>query len=62
MHEKNVLERKRKSLNSMMAAFTITEKGYSLVDGKGELLKEAEADFVSGPEQPVSYMGKAASF
>lgn len=44
-----------------MATFTITEKGYSLVNGKGELLPAVEADFAAGPEKPASYMGKVAS-
>ncbi|MDO4305446.1 MAG: mannitol dehydrogenase family protein [Eubacteriales bacterium] len=44
-----------------MASFTITEKGYSLVNGKGELLPAVEADFAAGPDKPASYMGKVAS-
>lgn len=44
-----------------MATFTITEKGYSLVNGCGELLSDAAADFAAGPEQPASYMGKVTS-
>lgn len=44
-----------------MATFTITEKGYSLVNGKGELQPDVVADFVAGPAGSVSYMGKVAS-
>lgn len=44
-----------------MATFTITEKGYSLVNGKGEQLPAITADFEAGPEQPNSYLGKVAS-
>lgn len=44
-----------------MATFTITEKGYSLVDGNGELLKEVALDYENGPKSPASYMGKAVS-
>lgn len=44
-----------------MASFTITEKGYSLVDGKGNLLPLAAADMKAGPQKPQSYMGKVAS-
>lgn len=44
-----------------MATFTITEKGYSLVNGKGETGPEVARDFEQGPEKPVSYMGKVAS-
>lgn len=44
-----------------MVTFTITEKGYSLVNGKGEQLPDVTADFAAGPEKPVSYMGKVSS-
>ena len=44
-----------------MAAFTITEKGYSLVDGKGNMLPAVTADMEKGPEKPDSYIGKVAS-
>lgn len=44
-----------------MATFTITEKGYSLVNGKGELQPDVVADVVAGPERPLSYMGKVTS-
>ena len=44
-----------------MASFTITEKGYSLVNGKGELLPLVVEDFKNGPAKPLSYIGKVAS-
>ena len=44
-----------------MATFTITEKGYSLVDGKNQLLPGVERDFQKGPGKPESYMGKVAA-
>ncbi len=44
-----------------IASFTITEKGYSLVNGKGETLPAVEEDFKNGPEKPMSYIGKVAS-
>ncbi len=44
-----------------MVSFTITEKGYSLVNGAGEVLPAVAADFIAGPEMPISYMGKVAS-
>lgn len=44
-----------------MATFTITEKGYSLVNGRGEQLPDVAADFIAGPEKPASYMGKVTS-
>lgn len=44
-----------------MATFTITEKGYSLVDGKGETLPSVQEDLKNGPGKPESYIGKVAS-
>ncbi|MBQ9867284.1 MAG: mannitol dehydrogenase family protein [Lachnospiraceae bacterium] len=44
-----------------MASFTITEKGYSLVNGAGELLPSVAADLEKGPEKPASYLGKVVS-
>ena len=44
-----------------MATFTITEKGYSLVNGKGEVMADVATDFLLGPASPRSYMGKVAS-
>ncbi len=44
-----------------MATFTITEKGYSLVNGKGEQLNDVAQDFKNGPQKPASYMGKVTS-
>ncbi|MCR5107428.1 MAG: mannitol dehydrogenase family protein [Lachnospiraceae bacterium] len=45
----------------MLSTFTITEKGYSLHDGKGELLKAVSEDFKNGPGKPSSYIGKVAA-
>ena len=44
-----------------MASFTITEKGYSLVNGAGQLLPSVAADFEKGPQKPSSYLGKVVS-
>lgn len=44
-----------------MASFTITEKGYSLVDGKGELLPAVKEDMEKGPAKPGSYLGKVCA-
>lgn len=44
-----------------MVSFTITEKGYSLVNGKGELLETVTEDMEKGVEKPVSYIGKVAA-
>ena len=41
-----------------MVSFTITEKGYAVEDGKGNLLPAADADLKSGPENTQSYMGR----
>ena len=44
-----------------MATFTVTEKGYSLVNGRGEQLPDVTYDFAEGPEAPRSYIGKVVS-
>ena len=44
-----------------MASFTITEKGYSLTDGKGEILPSISEDYKNGPAKPSSYLGKVVS-
>jgi fructuronate reductase len=41
-----------------MVSFTITEKGYSLVDGNGAYTKAVQQDFQNGPAKPESYIGK----
>ena len=44
-----------------MASFTITEKGYSLVNGRGDYLPGVPEDLVNGPAKAMSYMGKVAA-
>lgn len=44
-----------------MASFTITEKGYSLTNAKGEIMPAIAADFENGPAKPQSYIGKVAA-
>lgn len=44
-----------------MASFTITEKGYSLTNAKGEVLPAILRDFAEGPKAPESYLGKVAA-
>jgi len=44
-----------------IVSFTITEKGYSLVNGKGESLPGVDDDFANGPKKAMSYMGKVAA-
>lgn len=44
-----------------LCTFTITEKGYSLVNGRGETLPDVLADFENGPAKPASYMGKVTA-
>lgn len=44
-----------------MATFTITEKGYALVNGKGETPADIAADYAAGPGKPASYMGKVTA-
>lgn len=41
-----------------MVSFTITEKGYSLRDGHGNLLPSVKDDFEKGPKSFSSYIGK----
>lgn len=44
-----------------LVSFTITEKGYSLFDSKGEHLSVVENDFSAGPEKPNHIMGKVTA-
>ncbi len=44
-----------------MCTFTITEKGYSLVNPAGETLPAVKDDFVNGPAKPQSYIGKVVA-
>lgn len=44
-----------------MVSFTITEKGYSLVRGNGEMLPDVKEDMENGPENVHSYIGKLVS-
>lgn len=44
-----------------MVSFTITEKGYSLVDAKGEYLPSVTDDFHRGVKAPQSVIGKLTS-
>ena len=44
-----------------MASFTITEKGYSIYDGKGELLSVVESGFNDQPENQQHLMGRVAA-
>lgn len=44
-----------------MSSFTITEKGYSINDKDGNLIKDVEEDFINGPNFPKSYIGRVAA-
>ncbi len=44
-----------------LATFTITEKGYSLVNAAGETAPAVTEDFKAGPEKPSTYIGKVSS-
>lgn len=50
-----------RSPSLQMVSFTITEKGYSLVNAAGAALPAVEQDMTNGPAHPVSYIGKVAS-
>lgn len=47
-----------RSPSLQMVSFTITEKGYSLTDAKGQLLPAVARDFTADPITPESYIGK----
>lgn len=44
-----------------MVTFTITEKGYSLVNGKGEMLPGVEQGMAAGPREQSHLMGRIAA-
>ncbi len=44
-----------------LATFTITEKGYSLVNAAGDTLPAVKEDFENGPAAPKSYIGKVSA-
>ncbi len=44
-----------------MVSFTITEKGYVVKDGEGNLLPGTLKDIEAGPDKSVGYIGKVAS-
>lgn len=44
-----------------MVSFTITEKGYSIVNSKGVVMEAVLKDFEAGPECPQSYIGKVVA-
>ncbi len=44
-----------------MVSFTITEKGYSLVDKDENFIPEVVEDFNNGPSKPKSYIGKVTA-
>lgn len=47
-----------RSPSLQMASFTITEKGYSLIDKDEKFFSLVLEDFNNGPNKPKSYMGK----
>lgn len=44
-----------------MVTFTITEKGYSMVDGAGNIQADVAADFEAGPEGAKSFLGRVCA-
>ena len=44
-----------------MVTFTITEKGYSLVDGAGNIQADVAADFEAGPDGAKSFLGRVCA-
>ncbi len=61
LNDWNELKKAFEATTLKMASFTITEKGYSLKNAKGEFAPAVEADLNNGPAAPVSYMGKVAA-
>ena len=60
------LQRMFRSPSFKMASLTITEKGYNIRDGRGDLLPDTAEDFASGPAgregfAPRGYMAKIAA-
>lgn len=62
-----VIERKKnwerlkeifKNPSLQMVSFTITEKGYTLKDSRGDYLSEVSSDYKKGYESPISYIGQ----
>ena len=49
------------SKSLQLLSLTITEKGYSLKNVEGAFFDDIAADLKTGPEMPVSYMGKLAA-
>ncbi|MGI6030873.1 MAG: mannitol dehydrogenase family protein [Eubacteriales bacterium] len=47
-----------RSPSLQMISFTITEKGYSLVDAQGNYQAAVAADLEAGPKAPQSYLGR----
>lgn len=58
LNDWNRLKEIFKSKTLKMVSFTITEKGYSLKNGKDEFLKDVENDFNNGLSSATSYIGK----
>jgi len=61
LNDWNRLKEIFRALSLKMVSFTITEKGYSLIDGNGEFLKDVKNDFNNGPTKVSSYIGKLTS-
>lgn len=59
--EWNCLKEVFRKASLQMASFTITEKGYSLVDSRGNYLGVVEDDYAAGPDKPMHIMGKVTA-
>jgi fructuronate reductase len=44
-----------------MVSFTITEKGYSILDANGAIPESIKMDYNGGPKNPCSYIGKVVA-
>ena len=56
-----ILKELFKKPSLQMISFTITEKGYAIVDGSGNVPEGIAADFKAGPGVATSYMGKVCA-
>jgi len=58
--EMDTLKKIFASPSLQIASFTITEKGYSLKSGDGNILPDIAEDLKKGPSDPKSYLGRIA--
>lgn len=60
-HDYEVLKEFFRKPSLQIVSFTITEKGYAVADGNGNIPEGITADFKAGPGKAESYMGKVCA-